>query len=166
MSIDITDNSINVFYQSIFRHYLCVHNEDGSQLISLVSSARTRSNRHKLEQKRFHLNSRKQSWTVQVLEHWHRLPRETVESPHSEIFRKHLQMVLDSLFCVFLREQRAWTRCPTEIISNLNHSVILCPPGYKAADHISDCGHPATPDPLYSQPFKSISLQHRDVDLL
>lgn len=30
MSIDITDNNINIFYQCIFRHYQCVHNEDGS----------------------------------------------------------------------------------------------------------------------------------------
>jgi len=31
---------------------------------------------------------------VRVTEHWHRLPRETVESPPLEIFKSHLDMAL------------------------------------------------------------------------
>ena len=40
------------------------------------------------------LNIRKYYCTVRVTEHWHRLPREVVESPFFEIFKSHLDMVL------------------------------------------------------------------------
>ncbi|KFQ88236.1 hypothetical protein N337_01037, partial [Phoenicopterus ruber ruber] len=51
-------------------------------------------NGHKLKHRRFHLNIRKHFFTVRVTEHWHRLPREAVESPSLEIFKSHLEMVL------------------------------------------------------------------------
>ena len=34
---------------------------------------------------------------VKISEHWHRLPREVVESPSLEIFKTHLDKVLCSL---------------------------------------------------------------------
>lgn len=52
--------------------------EPGS--FSVVPSGRRRGNGHKLEHKKFHLNFSKHSFTVWVMEHCHRLPREVVES--------------------------------------------------------------------------------------
>jgi len=49
-------------------------NEDRARLFSVMPTARTSSNRHKLEGKRFPLNTRKQFCAVLVIEHWHRLP--------------------------------------------------------------------------------------------
>ncbi|KAK4826343.1 hypothetical protein QYF61_007452 [Mycteria americana] len=67
---------------------------DGAGLFSVVPSNRTRSSEHKLKHRRFPLNIRKHFCTVRVTEHWHRLPREVVESPCFEILKSHLDMVL------------------------------------------------------------------------
>ncbi|KFW95368.1 hypothetical protein N336_04559, partial [Phalacrocorax carbo] len=47
-----------------------------------------------LKHRRFSLNIRKHFFTVRVTEHCHRLPREVVESPSLEIFKRNLDMVL------------------------------------------------------------------------
>jgi len=54
---------------------------DGAGLFLTVPSDRTRGNEHKLERSKFHLNMRKNFFTVTMTEHWNRLLKEIVGSP-------------------------------------------------------------------------------------
>jgi len=71
--------------------------EDGARPFSVVPSDRTKDNRHKLKQRKFHLNMWKNFFILRVMEPWNRLPREVVESPSLEIFKPRLYKVLCNL---------------------------------------------------------------------
>ncbi|KFW69664.1 hypothetical protein AS28_01033, partial [Pygoscelis adeliae] len=54
-------------------------------------------NGFKLKEGRFRLDIRKTFFTLRVVKHWHRLPREVVDAPSLATFKVRLDRALSSL---------------------------------------------------------------------
>ncbi|KGL99475.1 hypothetical protein N301_15355, partial [Charadrius vociferus] len=54
-------------------------------------------NGFKLEECRFSLDIRKKFFTMRVVRHWNRLPREAVDAPSLEVFEARLDGALSNL---------------------------------------------------------------------
>ncbi|KFP11399.1 hypothetical protein Z169_02936, partial [Egretta garzetta] len=80
-----------------FQYLKGAYRKEGENLFSRASCVRTRGNGFKLNRGRFRLDIRKKFFTMRVVNHWNRLPREVVEAPSLETFKARLDGALSNL---------------------------------------------------------------------
>jgi len=73
------------------------YRKDGENIFSRACCDRTRSNGFKLREGRFRLDIGKKFFTIRVVNHWNRLPREVLEAPSLETFKARLDGALSNL---------------------------------------------------------------------
>jgi len=64
-----------------FQYLKGAYKRDGDKLFSRACYDRTRAHGFKLKEGRFSLDIRKKFFTLRVVKHWHRLPREVGDAP-------------------------------------------------------------------------------------
>ncbi|KAK4830858.1 hypothetical protein QYF61_013787 [Mycteria americana] len=80
-----------------FQYLKGTYRKDGDRLFSKACCDRTRSKGFKLREGRFRLDLRKKFFTMRVVRHWNKLPREVVEAPSLETFKVRLDGALSNL---------------------------------------------------------------------
>ncbi|GAB0203806.1 hypothetical protein GRJ2_002846200 [Grus japonensis] len=80
-----------------FQYLKGAYREDGEGLFMRECSDRTRGNGFQLKEGRFRLDIRKKFFTVRVVRHWNRLPREVVDAPSLEVFKARSDEALGNL---------------------------------------------------------------------
>jgi len=70
-----------------FQYSKGAYKKDGDKRFSRACCNRTRGNGFKLEHGRYRLAVRRKFFTMRVVKHWNRIPREVVNAPSMEIFR-------------------------------------------------------------------------------
>jgi len=79
-----------------FEYLKGAEKKDGDKLFSRACCDGTRSNGFKLKESRFRLGTRKKFFR-RLVRHWHRLPREVVDTPSLETFKVKLDGALSNL---------------------------------------------------------------------
>jgi len=80
-----------------FQYLKGAYKKDGDRLFSRCCCDRTRGNCFKLKEGRFRLDRRKKFFTMRVVKHWQKLPREVVDAPSLETLKVRLDGALNNL---------------------------------------------------------------------
>lgn len=83
-------------------HQMGERNKYTARLFSADASDGTRGNGKKMKHRLFTLNIRQHFLIASMTEQWHRLSTEVVGSPLLELFKRHMEMVMDNWLCVSL----------------------------------------------------------------
>jgi len=79
-----------------FQYLKGSYRKDGEGLFTSVCSDRTRGNGCKLKEGSFRLLIRKKFFTMRMVKHWNRLPREAVDVPSLEVSKARLDGALSN----------------------------------------------------------------------
>jgi len=80
-----------------FQYLKGAYKKAAEGLLTRACSDRMRGNGFKLKEGRFRLDVRKEFFTMKVVRHWKRLPREAVAAPSLEAFKASLDGALSNL---------------------------------------------------------------------
>ncbi|KFW00808.1 hypothetical protein N327_00603, partial [Fulmarus glacialis] len=80
-----------------FQYLKGAYKKVGGELFSRACCNRTRGNGFKLKESRLRLDIKKKFFTMRVVKHWHRLPREVVDATSLETFKVRLDGALSNL---------------------------------------------------------------------
>jgi len=80
-----------------FQYLKGAYKKDGDKLLSRAGCNRARGNGFKLKEGRFREDIRNKYFTMRVVKHWNRLPREVVDAPSLETFKDRLDRALSNL---------------------------------------------------------------------
>jgi len=80
-----------------FQYLKGAYRKDAEGLFTRVCSDRTRGNGCRLKEGRFRLDIRKKFFTMRVVKHWNRLPREAVDAPFLAVFKARLDGALSNV---------------------------------------------------------------------
>jgi len=78
------------------QHLKGAYKKDGDSFFTNACCDRKSSNDFKLREGRFRLHIRKKFFTLRVVKHWHRLPREVIDAPSLETFKARLDGALST----------------------------------------------------------------------
>jgi len=84
-------------FRAVFQYLKGAYRKDGEGLFTRVCSDRTRGNGCKLKEGSFRLDIRKNFFTMRVVRHWNRLPREAVDAPSLQVFKARLDGALSNV---------------------------------------------------------------------
>ena len=80
-----------------FQYLKGAYKKAGERLFTRACSDRTSGNGFKLKEGSFRLDVRKKFFTMRVVRHWNRLPREVVDASSLEVFKARLDGALSNL---------------------------------------------------------------------
>ena len=80
-----------------FQYLKGAYQKAGEGLLKWTCSDWTRGNGFKLKEGRYRLDVWRKFFTVRVVKHWNRLPREAVDAPSLEVFKARLDGALSNL---------------------------------------------------------------------
>jgi len=80
-----------------FQYSTGAYKKDGDKHFSRACCNRARGNVFRLKEGRFRLDIRKRFFTMRIVKHWTRLPREVVNAPCLETFKPRLDRALSNL---------------------------------------------------------------------
>jgi len=81
-----------------FQYLKGAYKKAGEGLFTKAWSDRTRCSGFKLKEGRFRLDIKNKFFTLRVVRHWPRLPREAVAAPSLDVFKARLDGALSNLF--------------------------------------------------------------------